>query len=167
MVAGVPLGALGGGVADGAGGLVGVGVTAAATVTMEAGKYYKVEITGEANRTEKDMQLRLAWLTPETSASYDSATKTISGGSYDNAIELAKTNDKVVVFVNAKASDKPSTRDPDNLNISADQEQLIIRMASAESTQFWMVTAVSLLMTTMTLLPASWAAAATSRISCS
>ena len=109
----------------------GMSIGSKATVTMEAGKYYKVEITGVANRTEKDLQLRLAWLTPETGASYDSATKTISGGEYDNAIKLAKECDKSVVFVTATAGNKPSTRNPDNLNISADQEQLILDVAKA------------------------------------
>ena len=109
----------------------GMSIGSKATVTMEAGKYYKVEITGVANRTEKNLQLRLAWLTPETGASYDSATKTISGGEYDNAIKLAKECDKSVVFVTATAGNKPSTRNPDNLNISADQEQLILDVAKA------------------------------------
>ena len=109
----------------------GMSIGSKATVSMEAGKYYKVEITGVANRTEKNLQLRLAWLTPETSASYDSATKTISGGEYDNAIKLAKECDKSVVFVTATAGNKPSTRNPDNLNISADQEQLILDVAKA------------------------------------
>ena len=109
----------------------GMSIGSKATVTMEAGKYYKVEITGVANRTEKNLQLRLAWLTPETSASYNSQTKTISGGEYDNAIKLAKECDKSVVFVTATSNGKPSTRNPDNLNISADQEQLIIDVAKA------------------------------------
>ena len=109
----------------------GMSIGSSVTVSMEEGKYYQVVVTGVANRTEKNLQLRLAWLTPETDASYDSATKTISGGEYDNAINLAKTSDKVVVFVTAKAGDKPSTRDADNLNISADQEQLILDVAAA------------------------------------
>ena len=109
----------------------GMSIGSSVTVSMEEGKYYQVVVTGVANRTEKDMQLRLAWLTPANEASYDSATKTISGASYDKAIELAKANDKVVVFVSAKANGKPSTRDEDNLNISADQEQLILDVAKA------------------------------------
>ena len=108
----------------------GMGISSGVTVTMEEGKYYKVEITGIANRVDKDMQLRLAWLTPNTSAKYDQKTG-ISGGAYENAIQLAKDNDKVVVFVKATAGDKPDTRDENNLNISADQEKLILDVADA------------------------------------
>ena len=109
----------------------GMGISSGVTVPMEEGKFYKVVVTGVANRTEKDMQLRLAWLTPETSAEYDTEHDTISGGAYDNAIKLAKNNDKVVVFVHATAGNRPSTRDADNLNVSADQERLVLDVAAA------------------------------------
>ncbi len=109
----------------------GMSISSGHTVKLEAGKYYKVEITGIANRDEKDMQLRLAWLTPDTSAVYNEETGKLSGGAYDHAMSLAASADVTVVFVDAKSQDTPKTRDADNLNISAQQERLVLDAAAA------------------------------------
>lgn len=97
----------------------GMSISSGLKVNMEAGNYYKVVVTGTANQTAKNLQLRLAWLTPSTSG--DAA--------YERALELSEENDKVIVFVSATAGDIPSTRNPENLNLSKQDEQLILDVA--------------------------------------
>lgn len=57
------------------------------TVTLEAGKLYRILITAKATYEEKDLSIRLAWITPSQKQK-----------DYDDAIEAAKTNPTVIYF---------------------------------------------------------------------
>lgn len=57
------------------------------TVTLEAGKAYRVLVTGSADYDEKDLQLRLAWITPSRKQA-----------DHDAAIKAAKENPVVIYF---------------------------------------------------------------------
>ncbi len=66
----------------------GMGIGTAVTMNLEAGKRYKIEITGIDMPTDlKDMQIRLAWI-PAGQAQSD----------YEAAVQAAKENDKVIFF---------------------------------------------------------------------
>lgn len=69
----------------------GMGIGTAVTMNLEAGKRYKIEITGVDMPTDladiKDMQIRLSWI-PEGQVQSD----------YDAAVQAAKENDKVIFF---------------------------------------------------------------------
>jgi beta-glucosidase-like glycosyl hydrolase len=101
--------------------ITGGSLSPAIKFTAEAGKYYKVVVTGTANRAEKDMQVTLAWITPSKGGA----------AAYQNALGLAASQDKAVVFVSGSSREVPSTRDETWLNLSATQEQLINDVAAA------------------------------------
>ncbi|MCL2163346.1 MAG: Ig-like domain-containing protein [Oscillospiraceae bacterium] len=93
-------------------------------MNLEAGKYYKIELTGKADRADKDLQFSLSWLPPSTRGDVARA----------RSIQLAETQDKVVIFA-LKTTDvgRPSTLAAGltNLNLPATQEQLINDVATA------------------------------------
>lgn len=56
-------------------------------VTLEAGKLYRILVTAKATYAEKDMALRLAWITPSRKRK-----------DFDDAIAAAKSNPTVIYF---------------------------------------------------------------------
>ncbi|MCD8022214.1 MAG: glycoside hydrolase family 3 C-terminal domain-containing protein [Lachnospiraceae bacterium] len=70
----------------------GMGIGTPVTMTLEAGKRYKIEITGIDMPTDladiKDMQIRLSWI-PAGKAETD----------YEEAVQAARDNNKVVFFM--------------------------------------------------------------------
>lgn len=91
-----------------------------ASVTFEAGKYYKVIVAGIASLAEKDLQVRLAWITPSQAQA-----------NYDNAIEAARNNDTSVVFAYRKTTDTASTLAATTNRLPDEQEKLILDVAEA------------------------------------
>ena len=92
------------------------------TVTLEAGKRYKVGVASEnAGEVEgKDMQVGLAWVTPSQKQA-----------NIDNAILAAENNDTVVIFAYAQVSDPADTREETTLKLSDDQQNMILDVAKA------------------------------------
>lgn len=92
------------------------------SVTLEAGKRYKVGVASEnAGEVEgKDMQVGLAWVTPSQKQA-----------NIDNAILAAKNNDTVVIFAYAQVSDPADTREETTLKLSDDQQKMILDVAKA------------------------------------
>ena len=85
------------------------------SVTLEAGKRYKVTVTAEAALEEKDLQVRFAWITPYQKKA-----------NYENALKAAETNDTVVVFAYHKGESVASTLEESTCALDAEQEQLIL-----------------------------------------
>lgn len=88
------------------------------SVTLEAGKRYKVTVTAEAALEEKDLQVRFAWITPSQKKA-----------NYENALKAAETNDTVVVFAYHKGESVASTLEESTCALDAEQEQLILDVA--------------------------------------
>jgi beta-glucosidase len=91
-----------------------------ATVTLTKGQRYKVEIKGNADMTNKDLQISLNWITPSQKTE-----------AYNDAIQAAGKNDTSVVFVYSESDSEGSTRHEDTLKLSDDQEKLINDVAAA------------------------------------
>lgn len=90
------------------------------TATLQKGQRYKVTVTAAAQLDEKDLQLRLAWITPSQKQE-----------NYDNAIKAAQNNDTTVVF-GYTHNDSPADKVEDcTLALSDDQEQMILDCAKA------------------------------------
>ncbi len=87
-------------------------------VTLEAGKRYKITVTAQASLEEKDLQVRFAWITPSQ-----------KDANYQNALEVAETNDTVVVFAYHKGESLASTLEESTCALDAEQEQLILDVA--------------------------------------
>lgn len=85
---------------------------------LEAGKRYKVTVTAQASLEEKDLQVRLAWITP--------SQKTTD---YENALTAAENNDTVVVFAYKQNGAPADTVEESTLALDAQQEQLILDVA--------------------------------------
>ena len=92
------------------------------TVRLNKNEVYTIEFSGSADRDDKDLQLRLSWITPSQKQK-----------NHDEAINAAKNADKTVVFIKHEASgsstDLKKTRDA--LEIDADQLQLIKDLRTA------------------------------------
>lgn len=88
------------------------------TASLEAGKRYKVTVTAAASLEEKDLQVRLAWITP--------SQKTAN---YENALSAAENNDTVVVFAYHKGESVADTLEESTCALDAEQEQLILDVA--------------------------------------
>lgn len=87
-------------------------------VTLEAGKRYKVTVTAQATLEEKDLQVRLAWITPSKKSE-----------NYENALKAAEENDTVVVFAYHEGSGPAETLEETTLSLDAEQEQMILDVA--------------------------------------
>ena len=98
----------------------GMNIGSSATVTMEAGKYYKVVVAAVAGYEEKDLQVRLAWITPSMKTEQ-----------YQQALDVAASQDVSIVFAYRQATDPADTREETTLRLSEDQEQLILDVAQA------------------------------------
>lgn len=85
---------------------------------LEAGKRYKVTVTAQAQLDEKDLQVRLAWITPSQKAE-----------NYDNALKAAENNDTVVVFAYKQNGSPADTVEESTLALDAEQEQMILDVA--------------------------------------
>ena len=85
---------------------------------LEAGKRYKVTVTAQAELDEKDLQIRLAWITPSQKAE-----------NYDNALKAAENNDTVVVFAYKQNGSPEDTVEESTLALDAEQEQMILDVA--------------------------------------
>ena len=87
-------------------------------VELEAGKRYKVTVTAKAELDEKDLQVRLAWITPSQKTE-----------NYDKALEAAENNDTVVVFAYKHNNSPADTVEESTLALDEEQEQLILDVA--------------------------------------
>ncbi|MDO4274753.1 MAG: glycoside hydrolase family 3 N-terminal domain-containing protein [Eubacteriales bacterium] len=87
---------------------------------LEAGKRYKITVTAAATLEEKDLQVRLAWITP--------SQKTAN---YENALKAAENNDTVVVFAYNKGESIAETLEETTCALDAEQEKLILDAAEA------------------------------------
>lgn len=85
-----------------------------ATLNLTAGQRYKVIIQSSYSVEDKDMQVNLSWITPSQIQA-----------NVDNAIEAAKNNNKVIVFVYTTGANGM------DLQISAEQEQMVNTIAEA------------------------------------
>lgn len=90
------------------------------TATLQKGQRYKVTVTAAAQLDEKDLQLRLAWITPSQKQE-----------NYNNAIKAAQTNDTTVVFGYTHNDGTAENVEDCTLALSDDQEQLILDCAKA------------------------------------
>ncbi|WP_295616821.1 glycoside hydrolase family 3 N-terminal domain-containing protein, partial [uncultured Intestinimonas sp.] len=98
----------------------GMNIGSSATVELEAGKYYKVVVAAVAGYAEKDLQVRLAWITPS-----------MREAQYQQALDVAAAQDVSIVFAYRQATDPADTREETTLRLSEDQEQLILDVAEA------------------------------------
>ena len=98
----------------------GMNIGSSTTVTMEEGKYYKVVVAAVAGYEEKDLQVRLAWITPSMKTEQ-----------YQQSLDVAATQDVSIVFAYRQATDPADTREETTLRLSEDQEQLILDVAQA------------------------------------
>ena len=90
------------------------------TVTLEAGKLYKVKITGVAALDLKDLQIRLGWITPSQKQE-----------NHDEAIRIASENDNVVFFAWRSTGAEGNTIEDCSLALPEDQEALLMEVIEA------------------------------------
>ena len=96
----------------------GMNIGSSTTVQMEEGKYYKVVVAAVAGYAEKDLQVRLAWITPEMREDQAAQVK-----------EVAASQDVSIVFAYRQATDPADTLEDTTLRLSEDQVQLINTVA--------------------------------------
>ena len=90
------------------------------TVTLEAGKLYKVKVTGVASLDLKDLQVRLGWITPSQKQE-----------NYDEAIRIASENENVVFFAWRSTGAEGNTIEDCSLALPEDQEALLLDVIAA------------------------------------
>lgn len=87
-------------------------------VTLKKGQRYKVEIHGIAEIKEKDLQVKLAWITPSQKKK-----------NYEGALRAAKENDTVVMFAYQEKATLGDSIETSTLALDKDQEDLLINVA--------------------------------------
>lgn len=91
-----------------------------ANVTLEAGKFYKVKVTGVASLEQKDLQVSLGWITPSQKQQ-----------NYDEAIRIAEESDNVVFFAWSSTGAEGNTIEDCSLALPDDQEALLLDVIAA------------------------------------
>lgn len=94
------------------------------TFDLEAGRAYPIQIYANANMKYKDLQMRIAWITPSQKRK-----------DYDHAIKAAASHKKVLLFVHSnKEAESNMMQFPvttTSLKLPADQEQLLADVIAA------------------------------------
>ena len=90
------------------------------TVTLKAGKRYRIGIASANTLDGKDMQVGLAWVTPSQKQA-----------NIDRAVKAAEDNDTVVVFAYAEGANVGSTRESTSLKLDSTQQEMILKVAEA------------------------------------
>ena len=90
------------------------------TVTLEAGKLYKVSVTGVASLDQKDLQVSLGWITPSQKQA-----------NYDESIRIASESDDVVFFAWSGTGAEGKTIEDCSLALPEDQEALLLDVIAA------------------------------------
>jgi beta-glucosidase-like glycosyl hydrolase len=86
-----------------------------ATVTLAAGKRYKVTVQGIASLDQKDLQVRFAWITPKQKTD-----------NYNNALTAAGNADTSVVFAYRQTTQQGNTIADTTCALDSTQEKLIL-----------------------------------------
>ncbi|SJX71892.1 Beta-glucosidase [Enterococcus faecium] len=87
-------------------------------VTLKKGQRYKIQIHGIAELKEKDLQVKLAWITPSQKKK-----------NYEGALRAAKENKTVVMFAYQEKATLGDSIESSTLALDKDQEDLLIEVA--------------------------------------
>lgn len=87
-------------------------------VTLKKGQRYKVQIHGIAELKEKDLQVKLAWITPSQKKK-----------NYEGSLRAAKDNKTVVMFAYQENATLGDSIESSTLALDKDQEDLLIKVA--------------------------------------